>query len=146
MLLFSRLWASRLLSKPRRLRAVKFLEAKPTASTLLSAPANLLRLQAQFAWRVIFYGGFLERWDTCILMVVAWAPIWTNDITGYVFLALRATSSFCYTQSYLSHLAGVVKKWTLGAWATSSCRNRWFLILTDLAFSCENCCNSVHNL
>jgi hypothetical protein len=91
----------------------------PYASTLLSAVAYLLRLQTQFAWRVLFHDEFLELWDICILMVVAWEPIWTVDITGYVFLALRTTSSFCYTRSYLSHLAGVVKKWTLGAWATS---------------------------
>ena len=129
---FLRLWVSKLLSKPRRLPAVKFHEANPITSTLLSVVAYLLRLQAQFAWRVLFSNGFLEHWDTCILMVVAWVTIWTPDITGYVFLALQ-NNIFPLLHSILPIAIGRrSQKWTLGAWATSSCRNRWSLILSNL--------------
>jgi len=116
--LFLRLWASRLRLKPKRLPAVKFLQANPYDIDLVVSSGIPSSSASSIAWRMLIYAEFLRLWDTCIIMVVAWASLWTLDITGYVFLALRI-SSFCYTRSYLSQLAGVVKKWTLGAWATT---------------------------
>lgn len=65
--------------KPRRLPAVKFLQANPYGIDLVISSDIPSSSASPFACEMLIYGGFSRLWDTCILMVVAWVFLWTLE-------------------------------------------------------------------